>query len=96
MRMSSNSLAGSGGAAENFGHSLSGLGRALAAGVRHLWHAYWEHQARRATVRMLESLDDRLLKDIGIDRSEIQPAMLGYGLAHVRVHDVHRRRHRLP
>ena len=42
-----------------------------------LWAAYWDYQARRATALMLESLDDRMLKDIGLRRSQIWPFVLG-------------------
>ena len=36
------------------------------------WTTYWTERAERATVYMLHSLDNRTLKDIGIDRSEIE------------------------
>jgi uncharacterized protein YjiS (DUF1127 family) len=35
------------------------------------WRAYWEWQRRRTTVRILAALDERTLKDIGINPSEI-------------------------
>jgi uncharacterized protein YjiS (DUF1127 family) len=35
------------------------------------WQAYWIWQRRRTTVRILASLDDRTLRDIGIHPSEI-------------------------
>jgi uncharacterized protein YjiS (DUF1127 family) len=41
------------------------------------WAAYWAHRAERATVAMLRSLDDRALKDIGLDRSEIESVVYG-------------------
>jgi uncharacterized protein YjiS (DUF1127 family) len=44
----------------------------LAGSMQSAWSAYWTHRAERATVQMLQSLDDRTLKDIGIDRSEIE------------------------
>lgn len=47
--------------------------------VAHLWKAYWEYQARRATVMMLRSLDDRTLADIGLTRSEITSVVFGGG-----------------
>jgi uncharacterized protein YjiS (DUF1127 family) len=36
------------------------------------WEAYWTRRAKRATVALLRGLDDRVLHDIGIDRSEIE------------------------
>lgn len=47
------------------------LHRATAA-VQKLWLAYQARRAERATIQLLHSLDDRALKDIGIDRSEIE------------------------
>lgn len=40
--------------------------------LRKFWKAYWTHQVRRATVMLLQSLDDRALADIGFKRSEIE------------------------
>ena len=40
--------------------------------VKSAWVGYWTHRARRATVFALHTLDDRTLKDIGMDRSEIE------------------------
>jgi uncharacterized protein YjiS (DUF1127 family) len=45
--------------------------------IAHLWKAYWEYQASRATVVMLRSLDDRTLADIGLTRSEITFVVFG-------------------
>lgn len=36
------------------------------------WDAYWARKIERDTVALLQSLDNRTLKDIGIDRSEIE------------------------
>jgi uncharacterized protein YjiS (DUF1127 family) len=36
------------------------------------WRTYWERRARRATVLILCSLDERTLHDIGISPSEIE------------------------
>jgi uncharacterized protein YjiS (DUF1127 family) len=55
------------------GSWASQLGQGLAARARSLWAGYWDYQARRATALMLEDLDDRMLKDIGLRRSEIWP-----------------------
>ena len=40
--------------------------------ARRSWRTYWERRARRATVLILCSLDERTLHDIGINPSEIQ------------------------
>ena len=40
--------------------------------VKRAWVGYWTHRAKRATVFALHALDDRTLKDIGMDRSEIE------------------------
>jgi uncharacterized protein YjiS (DUF1127 family) len=36
------------------------------------WSRYWTRRAEHATVGLLHALDDRALKDIGLDRSEIE------------------------
>jgi uncharacterized protein YjiS (DUF1127 family) len=60
-----------------FCNHAAGLLQRLAAGARRRWDAYWDRRARRATVLMLESLDDRTLRDIGLSRSEIRSAVFG-------------------
>jgi uncharacterized protein YjiS (DUF1127 family) len=40
--------------------------------ARQAWAAYWTWRAQHATATILHALDDRTLKDIGIDRSEIE------------------------
>ena len=49
---------------------------------RRAWAAYWTRRAEQATVAILHSLDDRSLKDIGIDRSEIESVV--YAARHER------------
>jgi uncharacterized protein YjiS (DUF1127 family) len=44
-----------------------------------VWRAYWERRARRATVLILNSLDERTLRDIGLARSEIESCVYGEG-----------------
>lgn len=44
----------------------------LAHAVKGLWRGYWEHRAKKASVRLLRSLDNRTLDDIGMHRSEIE------------------------
>lgn len=53
------------------------LGRRIRSAFRGAWRAYWRHRAERATLFMLQSLDERTLKDIGIDRSEIVSVVYG-------------------
>ena len=43
--------------------------------IKGLWAAYWQSRARRASVVYLNSLDNRTLDDIGLDRSEIAQAI---------------------
>jgi uncharacterized protein YjiS (DUF1127 family) len=45
--------------------------------ARRVWSAYWAWRAERATVAILHGLDDWALKDIGIDRSEIESVVYG-------------------
>jgi uncharacterized protein YjiS (DUF1127 family) len=52
-------------------------GGALKAGLRRAWQAYWAWQQRRTTVRILSSLDERTLRDIGINPSEISSYAYG-------------------
>ena len=47
------------------------LGAALKQGLLRAWRAYWDWQHRRTTVRILSALDERTLRDIGINPSEI-------------------------
>ena len=44
----------------------------LAHGIWTWWEAYWTRRAKRASVLLLQGLDDRVLHDIGVDRSEIE------------------------
>lgn len=45
--------------------------------ARHAWRRYWMRRAQRATVLILQSLDDRTLRDIGISPSEIESCVNG-------------------
>jgi uncharacterized protein YjiS (DUF1127 family) len=52
---------------------LGGFFRALANGA----YALFERLERRSAVKMLNDLDDRALRDIGITRSQIEDAVYG-------------------
>ena len=45
--------------------------------LRISWEAYWSWRAKRATVAILNTLDSRTLKDIGVSASEIESAVYG-------------------
>jgi uncharacterized protein YjiS (DUF1127 family) len=45
--------------------------------VRHAWHGYWDWRAKRMTVHILRSLDERTLRDIGISPGEICSVVYG-------------------
>jgi uncharacterized protein YjiS (DUF1127 family) len=54
------------------------------AGARRYWRAYWNWRARKATIRILQSLDDRTLKDIGVHPSEITSLVYDQRCEHTR------------
>ena len=87
MSTSSNSLATPARATVSLGACLVAPARSLAARAQCLWAAYWDHQARRATALALEALDDRALRDIGLRRSEILPAVFGESAGRARPYD---------
>ena len=45
------------------------------ASMRHAWHSFKVGSARRAAISKLMALEDHMLKDIGLDRSEIESAL---------------------
>jgi uncharacterized protein YjiS (DUF1127 family) len=53
-------------------HSPHPIAPRLSSALQRRWSAYWARRQERATVLILNSLDDRILKDLGIDRSEIE------------------------
>ena len=53
------------------------LASRFAGSAAGLWRAYLDRRAQRATVRILQSLDARTLKDIGINRTEIDSLVYG-------------------
>ena len=42
-----------------------------------VWSAYWDWRARKATARILYSLDTRTLRDIGLTPGEIESVVYG-------------------
>jgi uncharacterized protein YjiS (DUF1127 family) len=55
----------------------SAIGHKVLDVTRRAWTGYWRRRAARATVGILHTLDDRALKDIGLDRSEIESVVYG-------------------
>lgn len=53
------------------------IGHGMRAAARRAWTRYWTQRAARATAGILHRLDDRALKDIGLDRSEIESVAYG-------------------
>ena len=41
------------------------------------WRGYWARRAQKATVLILQSLDERTLRDIGISSAEIESCVYG-------------------
>ena len=56
----------------------SRLGSASKAFLRRAWDGYWNWRARRATIDILNALDERTLHDIGIGASEIESTVYGH------------------
>ncbi len=56
---------------------VSGLDRTLWAGVRNIWRRIRADQRRRLAIAQLSALDDRMLRDIGLDRTKIAVAVDG-------------------
>ena len=66
--------------AQHFSGPTPALPTAAAKGGRVIaqyWVAFWAWRARRATVQLLDGLDDRTLRDIGLSRGEISSAVYG-------------------
>jgi uncharacterized protein YjiS (DUF1127 family) len=57
---------------------------AAAAHIRTWWQAFVRRRRLRKTAGILESLDDRTLKDIGLDRTEI-PSVVSRGCSERRI-----------
>ena len=67
-------------------HRQSLVMRFVLAVVR-AWYVYRMRRAKRVTIRILQSLDHRTLKDIGIDPSEIESAVHGRTADRVRTYE---------
>ena len=48
-----------------------------AEALKGVWHAFQDWRARRATLRILGSLDSRTLNDIGLHADEIESTVYG-------------------
>ena len=55
------------------------IGRQVVETMRHAWSRYWTRRAECAAIAVLYALDDRALKDIGLDRSEVESVVYGDG-----------------
>lgn len=49
----------------------SSLAGRLAGTIRRAWRAYWDWRARKATLLLLRALDERTLRDIGLNTDDI-------------------------
>ena len=61
--------------------------RRLRSRLRRLWSAYWQYKAQRAAVVVLPMLDDRMLRDIGLTRSDVRAIVLSGKADRVHLHD---------
>ena len=59
------------------GRGLTVLAAGAGDRIAGVWRRYWQGRAKRATVELLHSLDDRTLRDIGLSRGEIQSVVYG-------------------
>jgi uncharacterized protein YjiS (DUF1127 family) len=59
------------------GRDTSTLAARAGSRIARAWRTYWQRRARRATVDLLHSLDDRTLRDIGVGRNEITSLVYG-------------------
>jgi uncharacterized protein YjiS (DUF1127 family) len=56
---------------------VGSLSHRLGAAFRNAWRKYWAWRATRAAVFALHGLNDHELKDMGLDRSEIESVVFG-------------------
>ena len=76
--------------AADAGRRLARLAGGAGSLIARLWRAYWGWRVKRTTVLLLRSLDRRTLRDIGIDRSEIESVVCDAGRDRRRRHDASR------
>lgn len=76
--------------AADAGRRLSRLAGGPGSLIARIWRAYWDWRVTRTTVLLLRSLDPRTLRDIGIDRSEIESVASDAGRDRRRRHDASR------
>lgn len=57
--------------------TASSISGRLSVALRDAWERFWIWRAARATVYILHALDDRTLKDLGMDRTEIESVVYG-------------------
>jgi uncharacterized protein YjiS (DUF1127 family) len=69
------------------GRRPSGLAARAGQHIRRHWRAYWDRRARKATVLLLHSLDERTLRDIGIRPGEIESLVYCRGDDRLRPYD---------
>jgi hypothetical protein len=60
--------------------------RRLHSRLRQWWIAYWQNKARRAAVVMLPMLDNRMLQDMRLTRSDVRAIVLSGEADRVRLH----------
>jgi uncharacterized protein YjiS (DUF1127 family) len=53
------------------------IGHKVLSLTRRAWSRYWTRRAACATVAILHALDNRALRDIGLDHSEIESVVSG-------------------
>jgi uncharacterized protein YjiS (DUF1127 family) len=58
---------------------IAQIGKALRPGWSMSWGAFKRWRSENGAVAALEALDERMLKDIGIERSEIESVVRGQG-----------------